>query len=106
MKTFAVTCATVLGVTLIAIGLVLAFGDLGLSPHGYIALVLGVILSMALTMVLMGLVFLSNRTGHDEGVFQLGGIRNIGSPTIARTEVVAGPWIGGRELETHIASVD
>jgi hypothetical protein len=52
IKTFAVICAAVLVVTLITIGLVIIFGDLGLSPHGYIALVLGVILTMALTMVL------------------------------------------------------
>jgi uncharacterized membrane protein len=69
IKTFAVICAAVLVVTLMAIGLVIAFGDLGLSPHGYIALVLGVILTMALTMVLMGLVFLSDRAGQDEVAF-------------------------------------
>ena len=45
-----------------------ALVDLGLELQGEVALVLGAVLTMALAMLLMGLVFLSNRSGHDQTV--------------------------------------
>lgn len=41
-------------------------GDTGMSAAGWVALVLGVIVTMALGVGLMALVFISNRRGFDE----------------------------------------
>ncbi|NCP19442.1 MAG: hypothetical protein GW855_09845 [Erythrobacter sp.] len=38
------------------------------SPHFFIAVALGIGLTMLLTSALMGLVFLSSGTGHDESI--------------------------------------
>jgi hypothetical protein len=65
-RVFAVICAGILAVTVIGLVLLLVFGNLGLQLQGDIALVLGAVLTMALTMLLMGLVFLSDRSGQDE----------------------------------------
>ena len=43
-------------------------GDVGISAHGFIALALGTILSLALGMGLMYLVFYSSRHGHDDDI--------------------------------------
>lgn len=59
----AVTVATVL----IAVGLLYAFNGM-VSVHFYIAVALGISFTMLLGGGLMGLVFLSNGTGHDESV--------------------------------------
>ena len=59
----AVTVATVL----IAVGLLYAYNG-AISVHFYIAVALGISLTMLLGGGLMGLVFLSNGTGHDESV--------------------------------------
>lgn len=45
-----------------------AFGEVQFGAHGIIALVLGVLLSLALGIGLMFLVFYSNRHGHDDEV--------------------------------------
>jgi hypothetical protein len=58
--------ATVLTVAL-AMGLLFAFNGM-ISVHFYIAVALGISLTMLLGGGLMGLVFLSNGTGHDESV--------------------------------------
>lgn len=55
------------GVVAIAIALLYKFeGDV--SIHFYIAVALGIGFTMLLTSALMGLVFLSNGTGHDTSV--------------------------------------
>jgi len=59
----AVTAATVL----LAMGLLFAFNGM-ISVHFYIAVALGISFTMLLGGGLMGLVFLSNGTGHDESV--------------------------------------
>jgi hypothetical protein len=41
-------------------------GDTGISAGGWVALVLGVIFTLALGIGLMALVFISNRRGFDE----------------------------------------
>lgn len=45
-----------------------AMGDVQLSFHGTLALVLGVVASLALGIGLMFLVFYSSRRGHDDDV--------------------------------------
>ena len=59
----AVTMVTVL----IAIGLLYAYNGM-ISVHFYIAVALGISFTMLLGGGLMGLVFLSNGTGHDDSV--------------------------------------
>lgn len=58
--------ATVL-VVATAMGLLFAYNGM-ISVHFYIAVALGISLTMLLGGGLMGLVFLSNGTGHDESV--------------------------------------
>lgn len=61
----------VAAVTALVVGIVLTaiwWSEPGASIHFYIAVGLGVGLSMLLAGALMGLVFLSNGTGHDESV--------------------------------------
>jgi hypothetical protein len=41
-------------------------GNAGISVNGWIALVLGVLVTLALGVGLMALVFISNRRGYDE----------------------------------------
>lgn len=58
-------------VTLAVVALVLGYlyvTDSALSIHFYIATGLGVGVAMMLTAALMGLVFLSNGTGHDDSI--------------------------------------
>ena len=62
---FWITIAT--GTTAIAMGLLFAYNGM-ISVHFYIAVALGISLTMLLGGGLMGLVFLSNGTGHDESV--------------------------------------
>lgn len=56
-----------LAVVLIAMALIYKGTD-GVSPHFFIATALGIGFSMLLMSALMGLVFLSSGTGHDEAV--------------------------------------
>lgn len=55
------------GVVVIALAILYKYNG-AVSVHFYIAVALGVGFSMLLTSALMGLVFLSNGTGHDETV--------------------------------------
>ena len=57
-------------VILLALGVLYALGAL-VSIHFVIATVLGIGLTMMLMAALMGLVFLSSGTGHDESVSDL-----------------------------------
>lgn len=54
-------------VVVFAMGLLFAFNGM-ISVHFYIAVALGISFTMLLGGGLMGLVFLSNGTGHDESV--------------------------------------
>lgn len=56
-----------IGVVLIAFALIYK-SEIGVSVHFYIAVALGLGLSMLLISALMGLVFLSSGTGHDEAI--------------------------------------
>ena len=67
-RIFALICVGILAITVVGLVLLMVFVDLGLELQGEVALVLGAVLTMALAMLLMGLVFLSNRSGHDQTV--------------------------------------
>ena len=56
------------GVVAIAMALLYRHGAEEVSIHFYIAVALGVGFTMLLTSALMGLVFLSSGTGHDEAI--------------------------------------
>ncbi|MDE1468114.1 hypothetical protein [Aurantiacibacter sp. D1-12] len=56
-----------LGVVIIALAIIYKQVE-DVSPHVFIAAALGIGFSMLLMSALMGLVFLSNGTGHDESV--------------------------------------
>ncbi|MGN6497143.1 MAG: hypothetical protein ACTHKM_12405 [Tsuneonella sp.] len=62
----AVTLATVVGALLL-----IAHYAIRPTIHLYIACALGITVSMMLMAALMGLVFLSNGTGHDESITNL-----------------------------------
>ena len=56
------------GIVAIAMALLFKFGEEEVSVHFYIAVALGIGFTMLLTSALMGLVFLSSGTGHDESI--------------------------------------
>ena len=56
------------GIVIIALMLLWKFGEEEVSIHFYIASALGIGFTMLLTSALMGLVFLSSGTGHDESI--------------------------------------
>lgn len=66
LRTYLLACTAVLVAMVAALGLLVALVDLGLSLHGIVALFLGAIVTMVLAMALMGLVFGSSRSGHDD----------------------------------------
>lgn len=72
MRSYIAICAGVFAATVVALALLVSFVDLGLSGHGIAALFIGAVVTVALTMVLMGLVFLSDRGGRDASVHALG----------------------------------
>jgi hypothetical protein len=67
-RIFFIACAVVLVAVIAALILLVTFVDLGLSANGVAAVFIGAILSVLLSMLLMGLVFASNRSGHDAAV--------------------------------------
>ena len=62
----AIAVAALVGVGAIVAGLWAAVGDSQISPAGWIAMALGVLLTFALGSGLMALVFISNRRGYDD----------------------------------------
>lgn len=66
---FAGFCGVLLGVALLALWLVGGFRELGISGQGLIAMILGIVATSAIAVLLMGLVFYSNRSAHDQAVF-------------------------------------
>ncbi len=58
-----------LTIAVVLIALVLIYRETGLaSAHMFIAAALGIGFTMLLTSALMGLIFLSSGTGHDEAI--------------------------------------
>ena len=62
----AVAIAVVIVVIMVMKSVWTGLGDTGMSAGGWIALVLGVVATLALGIGLMALVFISNRRGFDE----------------------------------------
>ena len=62
----AVAVAVVIVVIVVMASVWTGLGDTGISEGGWIALVLGVVFTLALGIGLMALVFISNRRGFDE----------------------------------------
>ena len=65
-------CAALIAVIAITARQLLAVGTFQLSVHGYIALIGGGLLTLAVGGGLMALLFLSARRGHDETVLPPG----------------------------------
>lgn len=69
MKTL-ILILTLFGLLAAAVGVAIyvwvGMSDVELSTHGVIALILGVLVSLALGVGLMALVFYSHRKGHDD----------------------------------------
>ncbi len=65
-RLFILICTALLAATAAVLIAIVYFGKLGIGIHGAIALVLGALMTMGMAMGLMGLMFLSNRSGHDE----------------------------------------
>jgi len=65
-----IAVAVAVAVIVLLIGVVAQFwtglGDSGMSAGGWVALVLGVLATLALGIGLMALVFISNRRGYDD----------------------------------------
>ena len=72
---YAAVCGGIFALVVLALVLLVAFADLGLSGHGIIALFIGAILTTGLAMALMALVFLSDRGGRDAEVHHAAGRR-------------------------------
>lgn len=70
LRTYTIICTTVLGLVVLALILLVSFVDLGLSTNGTIALFIGALATVLLTMVLMGLIFISDRAGRDASVYE------------------------------------
>ena len=62
----AIAIAVVIVVIVVMASVWSGLGDTGISEGGWIALVLGVVFTLALGIGLMALVFISNRRGFDE----------------------------------------
>ena len=64
-----IAVAAAIAVVIVVIGLMASvwtgLGDTGISAAGWVALVLGVVVTLALGVGLMALVFISNRRGYD-----------------------------------------
>jgi hypothetical protein len=65
MRTYVTISAAVMAASIVALILLVSVVDLGLSTDGLVALFLGAIFTMGITLVLMGLVFRSSRGGRD-----------------------------------------
>jgi hypothetical protein len=62
-----IAAAVIIAVFAVVGGLWAAVGDDEISAAGWVAMILGAILTLALGIGLMSLVFLSSRRGYDEG---------------------------------------
>ena len=62
----AIAAVVVAVLIVVSIGNWESIGDSGIGVNGWIALVLGIVVTIALGVGLMALVFISNRRGYDE----------------------------------------
>jgi cation transporter-like permease len=63
---FAAACAVLIVVGLLAVWGVEGFKSLGVDGHIAFAMFLGIFFTILVSVVLMGLIFYSHRSGHDE----------------------------------------
>ncbi len=68
LRLFLVVCPVLVVAALMGAWAALGFDRFGLSLHGLLAMILGAVLTSAVAIGLMALVFLSNRSGHDDDV--------------------------------------
>ena len=61
-----VAAVVVIGIAAVMLGFWAGLGDTGISAAGWVAMAVGVFLTLALGIGLMALVFISNRRGFDE----------------------------------------
>ena len=66
LRLFLGVCVLVVALLLVGLWALRGFDSYGMGFHGVLALVLGAVLSSAVGIGLMALIFLSNRSGHDE----------------------------------------
>lgn len=63
---YVIGCSGLIGGALLALWAASGFADIGLSGHGLVALILGVLLTTGLAIGLMALSFYSDRSGDDQ----------------------------------------
>lgn len=68
MRPYLVLSTAILAGSLVLLVVLVSAVDLGLSRDGLIALFLGAFFTMGITLLLMGLVFRSHRSGRDSAV--------------------------------------
>ncbi|HEX3952576.1 MAG TPA: hypothetical protein VHW90_03315 [Stellaceae bacterium] len=61
-----IAAVAVIGVAAVIVPGWIAIGDSDMSAGGWLALILGVVVTLALGIGLMALVFISNRRGYDD----------------------------------------
>jgi hypothetical protein len=66
----AIALAAIAGIIWYLVWAQSALSDVELGLHGWVALILGIVATLALGLGLMRLVYLSNRRGYDERVFK------------------------------------
>lgn len=65
LRTYIIACAGAAGFVFVALALFVSFVDLGMSALGIVALFAGALMTIAVAMLLMGLVLVSARGGRD-----------------------------------------
>ena len=61
-----IAAAVVMALVVVSVGNWERIGDVGIGLNGWIALVLGIVVTMAVGIGLMALIFISSRRGYDE----------------------------------------
>lgn len=65
---FIVGCSVLISIALLILWALMGFGDLGVTGHGLVALILGIVFTTALGIGLMALSFYSDRSGQRDEV--------------------------------------
>ncbi|MCW2243534.1 hypothetical protein [Azospirillum canadense] len=68
LRVFLIACPVLVAVVLLGAWAVQGFDTFGLSLQGLLAMIAGAVLTSAVAIGLMALVFLSNRSGHDDDI--------------------------------------
>lgn len=68
LRVYALACGLAVVATAGVLALLIAWDVIPLKGHGAVALILGASLSVALAALLMGLLFASHRSEHDQAV--------------------------------------